>query len=291
MINLFFFNIHLIGMLKLVQDSNKCSKEKCNKELNKVINDNNLKLEKKKLFKTKDLKKKEKIIANINSNKNLNEFDLCVYKNCKIHKKLQEYKIKLMKDKINLYKIKFPKEYQIKYDLLIQLTSKPSLTDEEYIKMLFLFQILSRFISNKQMEFNKDLLKSYGDYINCGLKECKVLQQEVLSDKDLTKKKLSAFFIKDDNKRNKEIREVFSNEKQVKLDKCITNKCNKASLKTIQAALKDYYNKIKYFNIKIPDNIKLPDIKKITEDNIPEYIIKLNQIASYIQKNEYIVNI
>jgi hypothetical protein len=278
-------------MLKLVQDSNKCSKEKCNKELNKVINDNNLKLEKKKLFKTKDLKKKEKIIANINSNKNLNEFDLCAYKNCKIHKKLQEYKIKLMKDKINLYKIKFPKEYQIKYDLLIQLTSKPSLTDEEYIKMLFLFQILTRFISNKQMEFNKDLLKSYGDYINCGLKECKVLQQEVLSDKDLTKKKLSAFFIKDDNKRNKEIREVFSNEKQVKLDKCITNKCNKASLKTIQAALKDYYNKIKYFNIKIPDNIKLPDIKKITEDNIPEYIIKLNQIASYIQKNEYIVNI
>ena len=71
----------------------------------------------------------------------------------------------------------------------------------------------------------------------------------------------------------------------------ITNKCNKASLKTIQEALKDYYNKIKYFNIKIPDNIKLPDIKKITEDNIPEYIIKLNQIASYIQKNEYIINI
>jgi len=278
-------------MLKLVQDSNKCSKEKCNKELNKVINDKKLKLEKEKLFKTRELKKKEKIIANINLNKNQNEFDLCAYKKCKIHKKLHEYKIKLMKDKINLYKIKFPKEFQIKYDLLIQLTSKPSLTDEEYIKMLFLFQILTRFISNKQMEFNKDLIKSYEDYINCGLKECKVLQQEVLSDKDLTKKKLSAFFIKDDNKRNKEIREVFSNEKQVKLDKCITNKCNKASLKTIQEALKDYYNKIKYFNIKIPDNIKLPDIKKITEDNIPEYIIKLNQIASYIQKNEYIVNI
>lgn len=278
-------------MLKLVQDFTKCSKEKCNKEFNKVINDKKLKSEKEKLFKTNDLKKKENIFANINSNKNQNELDLCAYKKCKIQKKLQEYKIKSMNDKINLYKIKFPKDLHIKYDLLIELTSKPSLTDEEYIKTLLLFQILSRFISNKIMEYNKPFLNSFKEYIDCSLKKCETLGKELSQDKDLKNKKFSIFSIKDDNKRNKVISEVFSNEKQVKLDKCITNKCNKASLKLIQETLKLNNNKIKYFNIKIPDNIKLPDIKKITEDNIPEYIIKLNQISRYIEKNKYIVNI
>ena len=155
MINLFFFNIHLIGMLKLVQDFNKCSKEKCDKELNKVINDNKLKLEKKKLFKTKDLKKKEKIIANINSNKNLNEYDLCAYKNCKIHKKLQEYKIKLMKDKINLYKIKFPKEYQIKYDLLKNSNEDIKFNYDEELKLLKQDNILIKdYIEEVKLKLN-----------------------------------------------------------------------------------------------------------------------------------------
>ena len=278
-------------MIKLVQDSNKCSKEKCNNEFNKVVNDKKLKLEKEKLFKAKDLNEKEKIIANINSNKNQNEYDLCAYKKCKILKTLQDYKIKLMNDKIKFYNIKFPKDIKIKYDLLIKLTSKSSLTDEEYIKMLFLFQILNRFISFKYMEFNKPFFNSYGDYLNCSLKKCEALGKDVSQDKDLIKKKMSSFTIKDANKRNKVISEVFSNEKQVKLDKCITNKCNNESLKLFQESIKILNNKIKYFNIKIPDNIKLPDIKKITEDNIPEYIIKLNQISRYININEYTGNL
>lgn len=278
-------------MIKNIQELNKCSKEKCKKEYEIVINNKKLKLEKEKLFQEKDLKKKEQLINNIFSNINQNNLDLCIYKKCKIQKQLIEYRIKSIKDKINFYNIKFPKYYQDKYDNFMELSSKKSFNDEEYLKLIILFQILQRFISIKITEINKPFIKSYEDYINCGMNKCNDLYKNTAKDENLSKKKISTYSIKDDNKRNKVIREVYSNEKQVQLDKCITNKCNKASLKLIQETLKVFNKKIKYFKIKIPDNLKLPDIKKITEDDIPELIIKLNQLGRYIDKNEYIANI
>ena len=47
-------------------------------------------------------------------------------------------------------------------------------------------------------------------------------------------------------------------------------------------------NKIKYFKLKIPEDLKFTDIKKITDDDIPKVIIKLNKLLRYIDKNKYI---
>jgi hypothetical protein len=66
-------------MINLIQKSNKCSNE-----LDKVLNDKKLQLEKKKL------------ITNIYSNKNQNNLDLCAYKKCKNNK------LKEMDDKYNI---------------------------------------------------------------------------------------------------------------------------------------------------------------------------------------------
>jgi hypothetical protein len=279
-------------MINLIQKANKCSKEKCSNELNKVVNDKKLKLQKEKLFKTNDIDAKEKLITNIYSNKNQIDLDLCNYKKCKkINKTLQNNKLKLMNDKIKLYNIILPKKYQIKYDELIKLTSKSSITDEEYLKIIILFQILNRFISSKYMENVKPFFDAHANYYNCGREKCKTLFNNVSQDKDFFKKKISIFSIKDDKKRNKVIEEVYSNEKQVKLDKCVANKCNNISLKLIQEILKLYEKKIKYFKIKIPEDLKFHDIKKITNDDIPELIIKINKLSRYIDKNEYIANI
>jgi hypothetical protein len=122
------------------------------------------------------------------------------------------------------------------------------------------------------------------------MNKCKGLYNDITQDKELMKKKLSIFSIKDDKKRNKVIEEVYSNEKQVKVDKCITNKCNKASLIFIQELLKSFNKKIKYFKLKIPEDLKFTDIKKITEADIPKVIIKLNKLSNFINKNEYIAN-
>ena len=93
---------------------------------------------------------------------------------------------------------------------------------------------------------------------------------------------MSSFNIKDDKKRNEVIKNAYSNENQVKLDKCITNKCNKISLDYINEVIKQFNNKIKTFNLKIPI---VPKLKKLSEDDIPEIIIKINQVARYIDKH------
>ena len=73
-------------MINLIQKSNKCSNE-----LDKVLNDKKLQLE------------KEKLITNIYSNKNQNNLDLCAYKKCKkVNKTLQDHKLKEMDDKYNI---------------------------------------------------------------------------------------------------------------------------------------------------------------------------------------------
>ena len=138
------------------------------------------------------------------------------------------------------------------------------------------------------MEYIKSSADAFSNYYNCGRNKCESLFNEVKQDKELFKKKISTFSIKDDKKRNKVIEEVYSNEKQVKLDKCVTNKCNKASLIFVQELLKSINNKIKYFKLKIPENLKFTDIKKITEADIPNVIIKLNKLSRYIDKNKYI---
>jgi hypothetical protein len=278
-------------MIGLYQEVGNCAKKKCSKESDKVSNDKKLKLERNKLIKTRDLDEKEKILTNIYSNKNQVNLDLCKYKHCKkVNKTLQDHKLKVMKDEIKLYNIKFPEKYKNKYNELIKLTSKSSITDEEYLKITLLFQILTRFFSNKVMEYNKKLFEARSNYLNCGMNKCKDLYNDITQDKELMKKKLSIFSIKDDKKRNKVIEEVFSNEKQVKLDKCITNKCNKASLIFVQEMLKIFNKKIKYFKLKIPEDLKFTDIKKITEADIPKVIIKLNKLSNFINKNEYIAN-
>jgi hypothetical protein len=278
-------------MIRLYQEVGNCAKKNCSKESDKVSNDKKLKLERDKLIKTRDLDEKEKILTNIYSNKNQVNLDLCKFKHCKkVNKTLQDHKLKVMKDEIKLYNIKFPEKYKNKYNELIKLTSKSSITDEEYLKITLLFQILTRFFSNKVMEYNKKLFEARSNYLNCGMNKCKDLYNDITQDKELMKKKLSIFSIKDDKKRNKVIEEVFSNEKQVKGDKCITNKCNKASLIFVQEMLKIFNKKIKYFKLKIPEDLKFTDIKKITEADIPKVIIKLNKLSNFINKNEYIAN-
>jgi hypothetical protein len=150
-------------MINLIQKSNKCSNE-----LDKVLNDKKLQLE------------KEKLITNIYSNKNQNNLDLCAYKKCKkVNKTLQDHKLKEMDD--------------------------------------------------KYMEYIKSSANAFSNYY-----KCESLFNEFKQDKELLKKRISTFSIKDDKKRNKVI------EKQVKLDKC-----NNISLKFIQEALKLNNNKIK----------------------------------------------
>ena len=278
-------------MINSIQKTIKCSKKKCSNELNKVSNDKKLTIEKEKLFKTNDLKEKEEIINNIYKNKNQNDLDLCIYNKCQFQKEIIKHRIKSINDKIKLYNIKFPKDLQTKYNLLINLTSITNLSDKDYLESIILFQILQRFVSNKVIEFNRPLINAHSNYVNCGMNKCKDLYNNVSQDKDLNKNKISIYSIKDDKKRNKKIQEVYSNDKQVKLDKCITKKCNEASLKLIKETLKVYNTKIKYFNLKIPKDLIFPDIKKIEEKDIPELIIRLQKLGHFINKNEYIKSI
>jgi len=156
---------------------------------------------------------------------------------------------------------------------------------------VILFQIIHEFINDKIVEIQTPILNSLNQLVKCSIDKCKDLYDDVKKDEELTKKKISVFSIKDDKKRNKMIREVYSNENQVKLDKCIAKKCNKPNLKLVQEYIKLLNKKIDMFNIKIPDNIKLPNINKITEEDIPELVIKFNQFSRYVNKDIYIGNL
>lgn len=278
-------------MNKTVQDFIECYKNKCKEKFDKVINDKKLVSGKMKLNKENNIVKKEKIIRQVYSNPIQRDLDLCAYKNCKMVKKLLIYRLKIFKDKIKLYDIKLSPNLQLKFKRYEELVSKTSMNDDEYLEYIILFHTINGFINDKIVFIKAPFMKSFVDYMNCSNKKCKDLYADIRKDDDLTKKKISIFSIKDDKKRNELIREVYSNEKQVNLDKCITNKCNKPSLKLLQENMKLLNKKIEMFNIKIPANIKLPDIKKITEADIPEVIIKLNQISKYIDKDNYIGNL
>lgn len=203
------------------------------------------------------------------------KIELCKIKNCLIL-------LNIIKNNIIIYDIKLSTILKKKYDILIRLSSKTSLTDEEYLNFVVLLNIFDKITSKYIIDKNIKLYELEKEYIKCSKNKCANLYNNVLDDKDIHYKKISLNYIKDDKKRNELIREIFSNKKQVELDKCITNKCNKISLKIIQENMKIFNNKIKLFNIKIPDDIIFDNIKKITINDIPHIIIKFNQIVNYL---------
>ena len=253
--------------IKLIQRINKCVKKKCKESFEKVSNDKKLILAKKRLDNIKDLKKKEKAITDIYLNKNQKELSLCTYKKCK-NKKIIEFNIKLFKDKIKLYNIILSPIYKKKFDKLIELTNKTNLTDDEYIKYIILFNNIKKFINNKEYESKELYNKAFSKYLKCKDNKCNELSKKILLDSDLFQKKMLTYSIKNNKKRNEVIKDYYSNENQVNLDKCLINNCNRQSLKYFQEFIKSLNNKIKAFDLKLPINLQLPeDIKKINENN------------------------
>lgn len=88
--------------------------------------------------------------------------------------------------------------------------------------------------------------------------------------------------MKNDKKRNEFIKEVFSNEKQIKLDKC-----NKDTLKYIQESLKFYNDYLKLFDIEVPKDIQMSNIIELKEDDIPKIVINFNKLSYFFSKKIY----
>lgn len=260
----------------------KCKREICKIQFDKINSNNKLKIEKKKLEKKKDMNDIDKLVNSIYSNIDQKEFNLCLYKNCKIYKQIQEERMRTLKENLIEHDIKLSSELQKKFDNLIELVNKPLLNDEEYIKSIILYQIIQKFINIKIDEHIKHVFDIGGIFEKCSNKNCKNLSKEVINDEELRKKKLSIISLKDEKKRNEIIRDIYSNEKQIKLDKCNVNSCNKDYLNLLGEMIKLYNKKIKKNNIKIPDDIKIPNLNKIDEADIPEIIIKFNQLKEYV---------
>ena len=82
-------------------------------------------------------------------------------------------------------------------------------------------------------------------------------------------------------------KEVYSNEKQIKLDKCITNKCNKDTLKFIQESLKFYNDYLKLFDIEVSKDIQMSNIIELKEDDIPKIVINFIKLSYFLVKIYY----
>ena len=276
-----------MDILKVIQEYLKCYKENCKDEYDNIGKDKKLQIIKNKLNKNKNWKDIDKIIFDIYSNKNQKDFELCVYKKCKIIKDFQEYKINSLNKKIKILDIKFSDDIKNKYDNLIKLFNKSSLTDEEYIDFIILFYYFDKIIELKFNEKIFSILKHWDDYFKCSTKQCKKIYKDVNNDEEL-KNKISLIWknINNDDERNKVIRDIYSNEKQVNLDKCMVKNCNKILLNLLQYTLKHFNNIIKAYDVKIPDDIELPEIVEIKEEDIPEIMIKYYQIFYYSYKYE-----
>lgn len=268
----------------LMSEYSKCIKEKCKDNYEKANNDKKIETIKKKIMKENDINKKEKLIRDLYSKLNEKKLELCATDNCSIEKKLEEINIKSLNNRIKIYNIKLPEKYQILFNNLHELYIKTSLTNKEKIRKKILFQILNTFVNDKTNKINDAFTTALFGYFNCTKNNCTELSTDVRNDKELMEKKVSLYNnIKNDKKRNNIIKEIYSNEKQVKLDKCLTNKCNATTLKLVQENLKLLKLKIKGLKLKI----SLPVVKKITEEDIPQLIIKLNQLNKLIEKYEY----
>lgn len=274
-----------MDLLKVIQEYLKCYKENCKDEFEKISIDTTLKTLKHKSEKKKDLKEIYDINFKIYSNKNQKDFELCAFKKCKMGKDYHQLIINSFNKKIEIFEIKFSNDNQKRYDNLIELFSKPSLTDEEYINFLILFYYFQKIIEIIVMKKSFDILKHWEYYSKCRNIKCKKIYKDVNNDEELKKKKgLIYQYYDNDDERNKVIRDIYSNEKQVKLDKCIVNNCNNITLKLLQQTLKHFNNIINVYDIKIPDDIKIPEIHEIKEDDIPDIMIKYYQIFNYSNK-------
>lgn len=263
----------------------KCYKDKCKKENEKVIKNSNILNMKTELAKITDLKKKEALIKQIYSNKDQNNLDICAFNKCKkLNTDLIKVRINTLLDNIKLYDIKLSSDNQEKLNKLKKLSIKTSLTDEEYLSFIISLKIIQEIVNKQLSDIFKPIIENMGKLIKCSEKNCTILYRNVAEDKELREKKVSLHGIKDTNKRNKLIKEIFSSKKQVELDKCIAKKCNKICLNVIHESMKLINQKIKNKNIKIPDNIKFNDVKKLSVDDIPELIIKFNQISHFVGK-------
>lgn len=274
-----------MDILKIIQEYINCYKENCKDEYDNIGKDKKLQIIKNKLIKNKNWKDIDKIIFDIYSNKNQKDFELCVYKKCSIVKDFQEYKINSLNKKIKILEIKFSNDIQIKYDNFIKLFSKSSLTDEEYIDFIILFYYFDKIIEIKVTEKLFNIFKHWDNYSKCSNKNCKGLYNEVNNDEELKKKRSLIFqYYNNEDERNKVIRDIYSNQKQVNLDKCMVKKCNKILLKLLQYTLKHFNNIIKAYDVKIPKEIQLPEITELKEKDIPEIMIKYYQIFNYSNK-------
>lgn len=270
-------------MNDLVIKSNKCLKDKCEEKLKIFEKDKKLvKINYNIINELKNYKEIEKDIIDFYSNKKIKDLALCVFKNCKFIKKIQDKYLKFINNSIIFYDIKLSNELKEKLDKLIELSSIPSLTDEEYINKVILLRLFTKIANINLLKSKIKLLKLLKGYINCSNKYCNEFKIDF---KELQDKKLLIIKMKNDKKRNEFIKEVFSNEKQIKLDKCVTNKCNKVSLKFIQESLKYFNDCLKLFDIEVPKDIQMSNIIELKEDDIPDIIIKFNKLSYFFSKN------
>jgi hypothetical protein len=260
-----------------------CVKNKCKVETENVVKDKEL-MKKKMMISSVDVKKQEKLINEVFSNSTQKKLDLCVFKKCKVSKDFFLEKINSLKNKIKVYNIKLTVNIRKKLNDLIKIiSSNPKLSQDEYLKSIILYQIVLNYVFKKTFEANKPIFDLFGKYLTCSHEKCSEFEKPIREDLSLRNKKLDIYKIKDDNERNKLIKEVFSNENQVKLDKCITKRCNDISLEYIKAVINMLNQKIKSFDLKIPKEIKFPNIEKITENDIPNIIIKFNRFSRYVE--------
>ena len=259
---------------------NKCAKEKCNEKYEIVDNDKEIIEIKNKLIRSEDYNDIERNLIDYYSNKNVKDFELCALKKCKNIKKIQKDKLNFIQKNVILYDIKLSTELNNKLDNLIKLSLKPSLNDDEYMIFIMLLFLFEKIINNNILDSYMKLVELNGEYKRCKKKYCNKFD----TDKDLKDPLKIISNTKNYKKRNELIKEIYSKEKQVKLDKCIINKCNNHGLNLIKELLKTFNNKIKFFNIKVPKEIQIPDIIELKEEDIPEIIIKLNQLSYYLKK-------
>ena len=186
-------------MNKLSIKINKCLKDKCEEKIKIYEKDKKLvKLNYNIINELKNYKKIEKDIIEFHSNKKTNDMVLCAFKNCIFIKNIQDKYLKFINNSIIFYDIKLSNELIEKLDKLKELSSKPSLTDEEYINKIILLKFFNKIASINLFKSKNKLLKLLEGAINCSNKYC----YEFKLDKELQDKKQSIIKMKNDkNKR------------------------------------------------------------------------------------------
>lgn len=153
----------------------------------------------------KNYKKIEKDIIDFYSNKKIKDMVLCAFNNCKFIKNIQDKYLKFINNSIIFYDIKLSNELIEKLDKLKELSSKPSLTDEEYINKIILLKFFNKIASINLFKSKIKLLKLLEGAINCSNKYC----YEFKLDKELQDKKQSIIKMKNDKKEMNLLKKFF----------------------------------------------------------------------------------